>query len=475
MAPGIPSTPARIYASGMDELFDPPPADPQPETPAGRGRPRLQRPDRGQVQLRPTDLESLLPADHRAREVWSFVEGLDLSAFEERIRAVEGHAGRPPIDPAILLALWLYATLEGVGSARALDRLCDERDAYRWITGGVSVNHHTLSRVAHDGVRVRASASAGSYRGKGGLRKALAEAGTQVKRLRTELDDDPAATTRRQAAARERAAREREERVRAALEVMPDLEAVKRRNGDDPDTARASTTDAEARVMRMGDGGWRPAYNGQLTTDTGSGLVCGVSATNRGSDMGELVPLVGRLEDAFGIRPAEVLVDGGFAALSDIEELETSGTAVYAPPTTRRARQDPRDRRGRGAGIDAWRARMDTSDGRRIYRERAVVAEWVNAQARNRGLQRLPVRGLAKVRSVLLWFALAHNLQRTLAIRAAATGWGCRTARIPPVPGSLPRTSAGARDPIEATIRWSTSRAQHGAAVKRLVHGLSGR
>jgi transposase len=434
----------------MDELFDLPPADPQPETPAGRGRPRLQRPDRGQVQLRPTDLEGLLPADHRAREVWAFVEGLDLAAFHDRIRAVEGHSGRPPIDPAILLALWLYATLEGVGSARALDRLCDEHDAYRWITGGVSVNHHTLadfrvdhgdrleqllvqsvaalmtrgevtlSRVAHDGVRVRASAGAGSYRGRGGLRKALAEAGTQVKRLRTELDDDPAATTRRQAAARERAAREREERVRAALEVLPELEAAKRRNGADPDTARASTTDAEARVMRMGDGGWRPAYNGQLTTDTASGLVCVVSVTNRGSDMGELVPLVDRLEDAFGTRPSEVLVDGGFVALPDIEALETSGTAVYAPPSTRRPRKDPRShQRPDSPGVARWRARMETDTARLVYRERAAVAEWVNAQARNRGLQRLPVRGLARVRAVLLWFALAHNLQRTLAIRAA--------------------------------------------------------
>jgi transposase len=249
----------------MDELFDLPPADPQPETPAGRGKPRLQRPNRGQVMLRPSDLESLLPADHRAREVWAFVEGLDLTPFEDRIRAVEGHSGRPPIDPAILLALWLYATLEGVGSARALDRLCDEHDAYRWLCGGVGVNYHTLAdfrvtdaerldallvhsvaslmaqgevtlqRVAHDGVRVRASAGAGSYRGKGGLRKALAEAATQVRRLRAELDDDPGATTRRQAAARERAAREREERVQAALEVLPELEAIKRRNGDDPE------------------------------------------------------------------------------------------------------------------------------------------------------------------------------------------------------------------------------------------------
>ena len=356
----------------MDELFDLPPAEPQPETPAGRGKPRLQRPNRGQVMLRPSDLESLLPADHRAREVWAFVERLDLGAFHDRIRAVEGHSGRPPIDPAILVALWLYATLEGVGSARALDRLCDEHDAYRWICGGVSVNYHTLAdfragpdgdldellvqsvasllargevtlqRVAHDGVRVRASAGAGSYRGKGGLRKALAEAGSQVRRLRAELDDDPAATTRRQAAARERAAREREQRVQAALEVLPELEEVKRRNGDDPETARASTTDATARVMRMGDGGWRPAYNGQLTTDTGSGLVCGVSVTNRGSDHGELGPLVARLERSFGIRPAEVLADGGYVTLPDSNGASPSATRAPNPGSASRVQRGHR-------------------------------------------------------------------------------------------------------------------------------------
>jgi transposase len=449
---GIPIGRSYSYDSGMDELFDLPPADPQPEMPAGRGKPRLQRPQRGQIMLRPIDLESLISADHRAREVWAFVEGLDLSDFHERIRAVEGHSGRPPIDPAILVALWLYATLEGVGSARALDRLCDEHDAYRWICGGVGVNHHTLAdfrateadlldrlltqsvaalmtrgevtlaRVAHDGVRVRASAGAGSYRGKGGLRRALAEAATQVRRLRAELDDDPAATTRREAAARERATREREARVRAALEVLPELEDVKRRNGDDPELARVSTTDPDARVMRMGDGGYRPAYNGQLTTDVGSGLVCGVSVTNRGSDQGELVPLVGRLERSFGIRPAEVLADGGYATLADIEALEGCGTAVYAPPMTGRPRKEPRDRHHDRPGVAAWRARMATTDAQEIYRQRAATAEWVNAQARNRGLQQYRVRGLAKVRSALLWFALAHNLERTLAIRAGATG-----------------------------------------------------
>ena len=450
-AAGIPTAAARSYDSDMDELFDLPPTEAGPDEPEGRGRPRLQRPQRGQITLRPTDLESLLPADHRARSVWTFVEGLDLAAFHEGIRAVEGHSGRPPIDPAILVSLWLYATLEGIGSARALDRLCDEHDAYRWLCGGVGVNYHTLAdfrssnadlldgllsqsvaallvsgevtleRVAHDGVRVRASAGAGSYRTKGGLRRALAEASTQVKRLREELDDDPAATSRRQAAARERAAREREARVRAALDVLPELEAAKRRNRKPVDEARSSTTDPDARVMRLGDGGYRPAYNGQYTTDVGSGLVCGVGVINRGSDQGELGQAVERLERAFGRRPAELLADGGYVRLDEIETLEGCGTAVYAPPLTR-ARTDPRDRRARGQGLDAWRSRMASDEAQTIYRQRAASAEWVNALARNRGLQQFRVRGLEKVRSVLLWFALAHNLDRTLAIRAGAAG-----------------------------------------------------
>src|SRR5437879_5471247 len=183
--------------------------------------PRVQRPNRTQLELRPTDLETLLPADHRARVVWAFVEGLDLSAFYDAIKAVEGGAGRSPIDPAILMALWLYATLEGVGSARAVARLCEEHDAYRWICGGVSVNYHTLAdfrvatgevleellstsvaalmaeglvdlqRVAHDGVKVRASAGAGSFRQGARPEQLVADATAQVEALKQEvLDED---------------------------------------------------------------------------------------------------------------------------------------------------------------------------------------------------------------------------------------------------------------------------------------------
>src|SRR2546427_10859567 len=138
----------------MDELFNLPATKGTEPTEKGRSRPRLQRPDREQIALRSGALDGLLPADHRARFVWAFVEGLDLEPLYEAIRATEGEPGRPPIDPAILTALWLYATLEGIGSARALDRLCAEHDAYRWLCGGVGVNYHTLARfrVAHDAV-----------------------------------------------------------------------------------------------------------------------------------------------------------------------------------------------------------------------------------------------------------------------------------------------------------------------------------
>ena len=168
---------------------------PNPEDPA----PRYETANRAQVELTPTDLEGLLPPGHAARLVWRFVEGLDLTAFYAQIRAREGGAGRPPIDPKILVALWLYATIDGVGSAREVDRLCDAHDAYRWLRGGVSVNYHTLSdfrvahqaalgdlltqsiaslrhrgvvtlaRVAQDGTRIRASAGTGSFRREGTL------------------------------------------------------------------------------------------------------------------------------------------------------------------------------------------------------------------------------------------------------------------------------------------------------------------
>jgi len=424
--------------------------------------PRVERPNRAQLELRSVDLDGLLPADHRARLVWDFVEGLDLAPLYTAIRAVEGGAGRPAIDPAILTALWLYATLEGVGSARALDRLCDQHDAYRWLAGGVSVNYHTLAdfrvahaavldallthsvatlmaeglvtltRVAQDGVRVRANAGAASFRGRDRLQHYLEEAEAQVRTLRQELDEDPAATSRRQAAARTRATQERVARVRQALEHLADVEAQHRNANDSAAhrrTARASTTDPEARVMKMADGGFRPAFNPHLAADTGSQIIVGVAVTNVGSDLGQLPPMIEQLRRRFGRIPDEVLADGNFPGHEALDLLTAGGCVVYAPvPQPRQSKTAPaaprRDpylpRPDDSPAVAAWRQRMGTDAAKTLYKLRAATAECINAIARNRGLQQFRVRGLDKARAVVLWFALAHNLMRGLELRRLA-------------------------------------------------------
>jgi len=396
-------------------------------------------------------LEDLLATDHQARLIWAFAEGLDLSSLYARIRSVEGGPGRPAIDPRLLVALWLYATLEGVGSARALAWLCQEHHAFRWLCGGVSVNHHTLSdfrvghpelldellthsvavlreqdlvdlnRVAQDGMRVRASAGAASFRRRPTLDECLTEAREQVRRLRAELEEDDAAgPSRRQAAARERAAREREERLQQALARLPELEAKKK--ADDKAKARCSTTDPQATVMKMADGGFRPAYNVQLSTACVGQVIVGVDVTTSGSDMGQLTPMAEQIHDRFGTYPDEVLADGGFARHEDIDAAGAAdkGYTVYTPVPESR---DPKKDRyaphpGDSPAVAAWRARMATTTAQEIYKERAASAECVNAQARNRGLLRLLVRGLGKVKAVALWYAVAHNLRRAVSLRA---------------------------------------------------------
>jgi hypothetical protein len=276
----------------------------------------------------------------------------------------------------------------------------------------------TLKRVSQDGIRVRASAGASSFRRQPSLEHCLHEAEEQVERLRQELEKDPEATNRRQAAARQRAAQDRQRRVKAALEQMVDVAAKK--PAAKKDKARVSTTDAEARVMKMGDGGFRPAYNGQFAVDTETQTVVGVGVSNSGSDQGQLVPMLEQLKKRYEAIPAESLVDGGFAGLKDIEKASELGTEVYAPVAKPKDKtRDPYAPLATDSPVIAqWRQRMGTQEAKEIYKQRASSVECVNALARNRGLQRLLVRGLHKVRAILLWFAIAHNLMRALSLGA---------------------------------------------------------
>jgi len=408
------------------------------------------------------DLQSLLPEGHRARLVWAWVERQDLSGMYAAIKAREGGVGRSAIAPQILLGLWLYATLEGVGSARQLSRLVLEHDAYRWISGGVQVNHHSLSdfrvahgaaldellstslaalmaagavklqRVAQDGVRVRASAGAASFRRKASLQENLEQARARVRELKAELDADPAHHSRRKIAAQQRARREMQQRLQDALDRMPQLEAIKRRNGGKSE-ARASSTDAQASVMKMADGGFRPAYNTQFASDCHTQVIVGVEVSTSGSDMAQLAPMVEQVEQRLGRLAAQWLVDGGYPAHEQIDAVADK-TEVYAPVPEPRAQKDDQGKDTAqdkhqpkpddSPAVAKWRERMASDEAKALYKLRAATAECVNAQSRNRGLQRMPVRGRAKVRCVALLFALAHNLMRTVALVPELLGLG---------------------------------------------------
>ena len=286
---------------------------------------RVVRPMRNQIRFLMQDLDATLPEDHQARAIWDFLDRLDLSVFYTSIQAVEGGPGRPASDPQVLLAIWVYATVEGVGSARKLDRLCREHDAFRWLCGGVPVDYHllsdfrvehqealsellsqivatlmaenlvTLKEVAQDGVRVRASAGRGSFRRKARLEECLEAAQARVEGLAQEREHPDTGVSRRERAARERAAQERADRVEEALRQLPEVQAVKerqkrhagKRRAAKVTEARVSTTDPDARVMKMPGEDFRPAYNVHFATDVDSQVIVGVGVINRGTDPGE--------------------------------------------------------------------------------------------------------------------------------------------------------------------------------------------
>jgi len=431
-----------------------------PKPPVGAQARRIARAVRDQVELVPQSLEERVAVDHPARAIWALLERLELGAFYATIRAAVDGPGRPASDPRVLLGLWLLATVEGIGSARRLARLSEEHDAYRWLRGGVPVNYHllsdfrvahqaelndlltqtialllseelvTLKRVAQDGVRVRAAAGAGSFRRRATLERCLGEAREQVERLASEReapDADQPSVTRTQRAARERAARERLDRVERALEALPALEAIKeqqRKNrGKRVTEARVSTTDPDARVMKMGDGGFRPALNIQVATDGDGRAILGIAVSRQGSDGGLVAPMEAQVVARTDQHPAEYLVDGGLATRDDITTLAAHDVTVYAPvepprtETSGRTAYDPRP--DDTPAVAAWRRRMGTDDGKAIYRQRSGIAEWTNAQLRFRhGLQRLTVRGIDRVTSVVLLLAVTHNLLRYLALTA---------------------------------------------------------
>ncbi|WP_284424091.1 MULTISPECIES: IS1182 family transposase [unclassified Bradyrhizobium] len=430
-----------------DELFDGLPEQSAPEArELPKGAPRLRVPVRNQVELRAVDIDSLIGQDHPARMIWTYVETLDLSELEDRVRARENRPGHPAPSPRLLLALWLYATSDGVGSARALDRLCESHDAYRWLCGGVSLNYHTLSdfrvgcadvldrlmsehlaalseaglvdldTLAQDGVRIRANAGASSFRREATLQQKLAEATAVVEQLKHEVDADPEASNRRIRAARERAAREHKQKVEAAQAALEEIKRKRKKleekggNGKKPKEPRASTTDPQARRMKMADAGFRPAYNVQVVSAAAAMIVVAIDVDNNGSDGGLMRPMLERLRDKLPRLPRRYLVDGGYCRGDDIEWAHGQNTEVYCPPRSQKSGVDPYlPRDTDGPGVAAWRARMASEAGKAQYQLRSLC-ECIHARWRNWDLRQVTVRGIDKVRAVVNWYAFTNNL-----------------------------------------------------------------
>lgn len=415
------------------------------------GKPRINSPIRSQIEFVNSSLDDLVNEDHQVRNIWNYIEQMDISLFLEKIYSTSCNPGRPATDPKLLLALWIYAIIEGIGSARVIDRYCSEHIAFKWLCGGVSVNYHTISdfrrnnskefdelisqiiarlmnrdlitlkRVSQDGVRVRASAGTSSFRRKPTLKECLRCAKEQVNNLKKELDEDASSCLNRKYAARKRASEDRHKRIKEALEehrkAIIDLTNSKKKHrkqltDEGKAETRASTTDPKARKMKMNHGGFSPAYNFQIAVDTESRFIVGNYVTNRGSDYGEVVPMFNKVKKNLKKSAAQWLVDQGYLSHSDIIIVQKAGCKVYVNPKEKKGKNEVHA--GEDSELAEWRVRMGMDEAKEIYKDRAATSEWVNACMRNRGLNRLLVRGINCVSNVLNLHVLTHNIKRAV-------------------------------------------------------------
>jgi transposase len=493
---------------GLEAVATAPQSSPAP---AEAGRPRVKPVDRSQLTWQMLDVERLIEPDHPARAIWELVGRVKLEGFYAPIEAVEGTAGRTPWDPRLLVSLWIYAYSRGISSAREIARRCTYEPAFQWLCGLGEINHHTLSdfrvdhdaslrelfvqvlgvlsseglvslqRVMHDGTRIKACAGADSFRREERLREHLDVARKQIEAMGDPRQEEPT----RKRAAQERALRERQQRLEQALEELQKVREAKRQ---DKEQARVSESDPQARVMKQSDGGFAPSYNVQLSTDAAHKIIVGTGVTQSGSDYGQLIGAVARVEANLGKKPSQVVVDGGFTTRENIMSMAEQGVDlvgslaevnqriggqkgnrgvseafypdkfiydeqenVYRCPAGAVMKHSGRDfrlgvtfhqyraatercracafqsqccpgnvhhgrsviRAERAPAMQQFAQKMQTEEGKAIYRQRGTVAEFPNAWIKEKlGLRQFRLRGVVKVGLEVLWAALTYNIQQ---------------------------------------------------------------
>ena len=364
----------------MSLLAIPPQPEPEPR-PTVTGpvpappAPRYIPIDRQQNRFCSLVVERLIDDDHPARKIWHLVGQLDLSGFEQRVRAVEGHAGRNAHSPQLLIAVWIYAYSRGLHSAREIERQMEYEPALRWLTGLETVNHHTLSdfRVAHgealrelftqvlgmltieglitlervaiDGTKIRANVNKKTFTREQKIREHLQAAREHIAELERQEADEQ--TTKRQQAARERARREQAERLEQALAEVQKLQAASKapKPPEKEHTAgkkkqkhkqpQVSITDPQARFMRTSDNGLAPSMNVQVTADAAHGLIVDVEVVNDPQDSQQLIPAMERIAANCGREPLQALADAGYTNHQSVVEMAQRGVDYYGSLTGR--------------------------------------------------------------------------------------------------------------------------------------------
>jgi transposase len=423
-----------------------------------KGKPRINSPIRSVVEFKMFCLEDVIPADHKARFVWNYVEKLDMSGFTTKIQSVAGNAGRPATDPRLLLALWLYATIEGIGSGRVIEIYCKDHSAFKWLCGDVHVNYHTLTdfrtgnkellddlltqsvavfldqglisleAIAQDGIRVRANAGSSSFRRKETLEDNYLLAKLYVEQLISEQEAFPTEIADKKKARELRFAKEKEAQLKKSLDQLELLKKIKieakkkqskQLTEEEKKNLRVSLTDPLSRKMKMANGGFSPAYNAQIATDTKTQIIVGVSVVNAGSDAGQIIPMYEQITERFkdyNVKIHKWLADGGYKDVNDIDKMAllNPNCKIYMPPKNSQLDESYISKKTDSDPVKAWRTNMGTIEAKITYRDRASTAECVNAAARNRGLQQFSVRGTNQVTSVMLLFGITHNLMRAM-------------------------------------------------------------
>lgn len=413
---------------------------------------KIKEPCRNQVEFQMQSLEQLLPYDHKARDVWSFVDDMDTAPIFTEIKSLQGGSGRPVTSPKVLLAVWIYSILDGNTSARKLEDLCHYHLAYKWLVGGTAVNRTMLANFrsidplkfedlltsclaamvqtgliddrdfSQDGSRIKANAGFSSFRREASLKKTKEEIQNYLQNLGSKADYDKR---------KKQELIKKQERVNAALKALEEARTERIKNGtrnrqapkeEDLKKIRTSITDPSCRKMKMGDGGYRLAYNVQFATGLDSRVIFGVDVVNT-LDPGTASRMMAKVNNRLhrlNLSPAKNwLTDSAYSSKEDITEVAALfPNCCYISPAKVRKGCDPKKyQKTDSEAVKNWRDNLENPQNIELYKKRCSTAEFSNAQVKNDGLTKFSVRGFLKVRGQVLLHAIANNIERFLDLK----------------------------------------------------------